>query len=306
MGENNRNELVNWRVSPAEDEKTGAVGLWIWGRGEGVDVAAAPIRAVSTVPGGFEVEVEDGSIFLVLLNENAWPRVFGKEKKEWYRLVRKLDSFDLKCFACFWMEDLYLYSEEEYHRDQCMEWAERNGLDPGAWKRIRAMRMAADREREPQPSALEPWNEENALRIDLSAFCRNYYHCFHEGKSKARYEHWEYPSRRLEAGKEPLVTICLKWKDDDSPKGTVFQLQYRIRGVNCLEILGAKMLPWVELQWVHSVDEPEMEHTHFRFRLWEHVYLCNVGETPLLLTGAVSGEPLKPGELRELNVDFCS
>lgn len=75
---------------------------------------------------------------------------------------------------------------------------------------------------------------------------------------------------------------------------------------NCLEILEAKMLPWVELQWVHSVDEPEMEHTHFRFRLWEHVYLCNVGETQLLLTGAVSGEPLKPGELRELNVDFCS
>ena len=62
MGDYNRNELVNWRVSPAEDEETGAVSLRIWGRGEGVDVAAAPIRAVSTVPGGFEVEVEDLSL----------------------------------------------------------------------------------------------------------------------------------------------------------------------------------------------------------------------------------------------------
>ena len=47
MGENNRNELVNWRVSPAEDEKTGAVGLRIWGRGEGFDVAAAPFLSTT-------------------------------------------------------------------------------------------------------------------------------------------------------------------------------------------------------------------------------------------------------------------
>lgn len=78
--------------------------------------------------------------------------------------------------------------------------------------------------------------------------------------------------------------------------------------MNCLKTDTQKnlCLQIDQLQWVHSVDEPEMEHTHFRFRLWEHVYLCNVGETQLLLTGAVSGEPLKPGELRELNVDFCS
>ena len=232
--------------------------------------------------------------------------MFGLEKTEWYRLVHKLDSFDLKCFACIWMDDLYLCSEEKYQREQCEEWAGRNGLDPGAWERIRAVRMAIDEKREPRPSGLEPWDEENALRIDLSAFCRNYYCDFREGKNKADYQRWEYPSQRLEPGKEPLVTVCLKWTDDDSPKGTVFRLRYRIRGVNCLEILEANMFPWVGLQWVHSVDEEKLEHTHFHFRLWEHVYLCNVGETPLWLTGAFSGEPLKPGEMRELEVAFCA
>lgn len=306
MDENNRKELVHWRVYPAEDEETGAVSLRIWGRGEGFDVAAVPIRAVAPVPGGFEAEAEDGTIFLLFLNENAWPTVFGLEKTEWYRLVHRLDSFDLKCFACIWMDDLYLCSEEKYQREQCEEWAGRNGLDPGAWERIRAVRMAIDEKREPRPSGLEPWDEENALRIDLSAFCRNYYCDFREGKNKADYQRWEYPSQRLEPGKEPLVTVCLKWTDDDSPKGTVFRLRYRIRGVNCLEILEANMFPWVGLQWVHSVDEEKLEHTHFHFRLWEHVYLCNVGETPLWLTGAFSGEPLKPGEMRELEVAFCA
>ena len=102
------------------------------------------------------------------------------------------------------------------------------------------------------------------------------------------------------------MTVCLKWTDDDSPKGTVFRLRYRIRGVNCLEILEANMFPGVGWQWVHSVDEDKLAHTHFHFRLWEHVYLCNVGETPLWLTGAFSGEPLKPGEMRELEVAFCA
>lgn len=76
-------------------------------------------------------------------------------KTEWYHLVHRLDSFDLKCFACIWMDDLYLCSEEKYQREQCEEWAGRNGLDPGAWERIRAVRMAID---ENGSRSLPVWN----------------------------------------------------------------------------------------------------------------------------------------------------
>ena len=143
MVEENGIRLVDWKVKPDRDAATGAVILRVWGRGPGIAVTTAPILTADAVQGGWVAVAEDGSAYLLSTRDSAWPRLYGPAKAEWFCLVRQLESFELKCFACIWRKIPYASEVDEEDRPEYMEWAVRNGLDPEAWRRIRDMALTA-------------------------------------------------------------------------------------------------------------------------------------------------------------------
>ncbi|MBS6953693.1 MAG: hypothetical protein KH230_10725 [Enterocloster asparagiformis] len=292
----NRIKLGSWKLKLSWDDEAGAAVLRICAVEAGARIRTAPVRTAAAVPGGFAVETQDGSAFLLPMEENVWPALYGSEKEEWSRLVRGLPSFELKCFAGMWRDFLCLCEDEAEDRRECEEWAGRNGLEPGDWRRIRDMGMMAAGRCESGPVDRRAPEGNDALCIDLNAFRNNYFSGCSGNGQKDAYLEWGYCSRRVESGKMPLVCLRFKWKDWASPKEAVFYLRYCIRGVNCLEIQEAKLYPSVEARWMSHIDHWEKERSQFHFPLWEHIYLRNVGETPLDLDGTALG----PGEMREL------